>query len=752
MSARRGPPRVWLLASYRAGENTQIRALADALDWPHQTKRLVYRPLAWRAHLLCREDLSGVDLARSDALGPPWPDLVISAAVRNEPVARWIRRRADRPVKLVFLGRVWASLAHFDLVVSTPQYRLPEHPRVLHNLTTQQAITPARLADAARDWAASFEHLPRPRVAVLVGGSSGPYALDAPTAARLAREASALVRDGGSLLVTTSARTPVSATATLARHLAVPHHLHRWTPEASANPYLAMLALAEQIVVTGDSIAMLSEAVATGKPVHIFDLGTGPAAMGPVAARLPAPSWLWGWNRERLRVLAYRLLMRLGPTRLSRDIRLVQRALVASGQAVWLGEPVPTTPPPPLKDRERTVARVRQLPGLVEQVAPPRTWLLLGHKAGDNTQLRALAGALGWPWEERRLRYRSWELLSGRLLDATLLGVDRQRSDALDPPWPALVLTAGRRNEPVARWIRRQAGGATRIVHLGRPWAPLEVFDLIIATPQYALPALPWIQMNELPLQPLDRARLAAAAQDWRDRFARLPRPWIGVLVGGASGPYHFDAPEARQLAVILNRLATDTGGSILGTTSARTGAIATSALGDALRVPNFFHRWYREAPEDNPYAAILALADRLVVTGESMSMLAEALATGKPVQVFPLGEGRFAMGPRAAETSPFWWRDPRNWRFRPLSHRLAMALAPARFRRDVRVLLDRLTAAGRVSWLGEPPPSAGNRAPADELQTSARRVRRLTGLDTDAESLPSPVAGAIVPESPGEN
>jgi len=739
---------VWLLASYRAGENTQIRALAEALDWPYEIKRLVYRPLAWRPHLLCREDLAGLDRAASDPLTSPWPDLIISAAVRNEPAARWIRRRAEHPVKLVFLGRVWAGLENFDLVVTTPQYRLSDHPRVLRNLTTQQAITPERLADAARDWAASFAHLPRPRVAVLVGGTSGPHALDARAATRLAGEAGALAGDGGSLLVTTSARTPAAAAAALARHLDMPHHLHRWAPDA-ANPYLAMLALAERIVVTGDSIAMVSEAIATGKPVHIFDPGSGREAMGPVAARLPSLSWWRGWNRERGKALAYRLLMRLGPPRLSRDIRLVHRQLVASGRAVWLGQPFPDAPPSPLADRERSVARVRQLPGLLAPPPPPRTWLLLGHKAGDNTQLRALAGALGWVWEERRLRYRPWELPVGRLLGATLLGVDRERSDRLEPPWPDLILTAGRRNEPVARWIRRQAGAATRIVHVGRPWAPLGVFDLIIATPQYQLPQLPWIQMNRLPLQGLDRTRLAAGARDWRERFARLPRPWIGVLVGGASGPYHFDAPEAGRLAAALNRLATETGGSILGTTSARTGAIAASRLGDGLRVPNYFHRWYREPSGENPYAAILALADRLVVTGESMSMLAEAVATGKPVQVFPLGEGRFAMGPLVGQATHPWWRSLRNWRFRALSHRLAMRLAPRRFRRDVRVMLDRLVAEGRVSWLGEPPPPGGNPLSLDELQRSARRVRRLMGLD--AAGPPSSTADAIVPESSGE-
>ena len=102
---------------------------------------------------------------------------------------------------------------------------------------------------------------------------------------------------------------------------------------------------------------------------------------------------------------------------------------------------------------------------------PPRTWVLLGQKPGDNGQVLALAEALGWPFEIKRMVYRPTELLTNRLLGITLLGIDRAASSPLAPPWPELVITAGRRNEPVARWIQRQAGGRqpVKLVHVGRP-------------------------------------------------------------------------------------------------------------------------------------------------------------------------------------------------------------------------------------------------------------------------------------------
>ncbi len=115
-------------------------------------------------------------------------------------------------------------------------------------------------------------------------------------------------------------------------------------------------------------------------------------------------------------------------------------------------------------------------------------WCLLGKKAGDNTQVRALAEELGWGYEEKHIAARPWELLCHLGGGVTLAGIDRSRSSALAAPWPDIVLSAGRRNEPVARWIQRQSGGRTRLVHIGRPWAPLSAWDLVITTPQYFLP------------------------------------------------------------------------------------------------------------------------------------------------------------------------------------------------------------------------------------------------------------------------
>lgn len=363
-------PVVWVLMGQKAGDNSQVLALAEAVGWPFEIKRFVHQSYELVTNLVLGSTLAGVDRSKSSPLQAPWPDLVLSAGRRNEPVARWIRDRAaadGHRVRLVHVGRPWTQLEEFDLIVTTPQYRLPKMSNVLENSTPLHRVTGDRLVDDAARWTDRLAHLPKPYVAVVIGGSSGPYSYDHAAAARLAAQASALAaKVGGSLLVTTSARTPAETIETFCANVSVPTYMFRWSKDAKDNPYFAFLGLAEAIVVTGDSMSMLTEACATGKPVHIFDLGVGRRAMRPqtVAAAAAAESEQRRGRIEavHLKAFFYRLMMRLGPQRLSRDIRIIHRHLVESGQAVWLGDVfAPERPRLAIDCLGRAVGRVRAL-------------------------------------------------------------------------------------------------------------------------------------------------------------------------------------------------------------------------------------------------------------------------------------------------------------------------------------------------------------------------------------------------------
>ena len=349
--------RVWVIAGYRAGEHSQLIALADALGLPYEIKKLDYRRLEFRTNIFRGSDLRGIRQAQSTPLQSPWPDLLIEAGMRNEPVGRWVRDQSGGQTKIVHVGRPWADPERFDLVITTPQYRLPQRPNVLQNMMTMHSVSAANMTTAAEQWQPAFASLPQPHIAVIVGGHSGPYTFGARAAARLAQQASDVAQArGGSLLLTSSARTaPAALRALDTGTAAVPRHFYRWREADERNPYFAYLALADELIVTADSISMLTEACATGKPVYMFDPGVGPQAMRRDTAEDS------GANDFDLSTFGYRGLIRWGPRRLSRDITLVHDRLLAAGNAVWLGDEFLAATPPPLQDIERAVERVQQL-------------------------------------------------------------------------------------------------------------------------------------------------------------------------------------------------------------------------------------------------------------------------------------------------------------------------------------------------------------------------------------------------------
>ena len=364
-------PRLWALLGHKAGENSQVLALAEALGWPFESKNFSYKWYGPAVNLMRCPTLAGIVKERSSILESPWPDLIITAGWSNEPVARWIRRLAaadGHRVRITHLGRTWAKIEHFDLIITTPQYRLPVRYNVLHNKMPLNRITSERLKNDARRWQCRLDHLPGPLITVVIGGSSGPYTFDPIAARRLARQASTLAAArGGSLLVTTSSRTPAPTIDILCAEVSVPAFVYRWSKGDAGNPYFAFLGLASEIVVTGDSISMLAEACATRKPVHIFDVGEGENAMRPKCGKAHRTdrNWLQRWTHAEaahIRAFGYRQMMRFGPPRLSRDICLVHGHLTDSGRAVWLGDPFPhDRRPPALEWRSRAVSRVQGL-------------------------------------------------------------------------------------------------------------------------------------------------------------------------------------------------------------------------------------------------------------------------------------------------------------------------------------------------------------------------------------------------------
>ena len=262
---------------------------------------------------------------------------------------------------------------------------------------------------------------------------------------------------------------------------------------------------------------------------------------------------------------------------------------------------------------------------------PAATWALLDERAGNRAQCLGVARALGFPFEIRELEYARAAVVPNPLLGASFRGLSKRARRRLQPPWPELVIAAGRRTAPVARAVRRAS--AAFIVQI--------MFPGVAGSDDFALIAVPRhdrireranvIRMTGAPHE-LTRAGLEEAAGRWRARLEHLPRPRIALIVGGSTRRRVFSSDMAAELGGLSAAIARESGGSLMVTTSRRTGR-AAAALIEACDAPRHVHRW--EDGGENPYVAYLGLADAVVVGGDSVSMCSEACVSPAPVYIF---------------------------------------------------------------------------------------------------------------------
>ena len=251
-----------VIAEPSAGLQTQALGLAEAAGL--QPVIHVLRPRApwrWMAARTWPAPLRAVRL-------PPLGDgVVIGAGGVAARVAAALRRPGCAAVQV---QHPRMDPARFDLIVVNRHDGLTG-PNVIVTRTALHRATPARLAQARAEWEPKLAHLPRPLVAVLVGGSNGRYRFDVPVAEALGAGLAQMMQgDQVGLALTPSRRTSPEALAALRAAL---EPLGAWVWDGHGeNPYFGLLALADAIVVTEDSVSMVSEACATSAPVLLARL------------------------------------------------------------------------------------------------------------------------------------------------------------------------------------------------------------------------------------------------------------------------------------------------------------------------------------------------------------------------------------------------------------------------------------------------------------------------------------------------
>ena len=270
MTAPHTKPTCWVVTDGRPGMLNQCLGLAEALGLDPIVKKVNLRS-PWRqlSPLVLRKGKRWSLHTQSDRIDPPWPDLLIGTG-RHSVLASLRVKECSPQTFRVQIQNPAISPRHFDLVI-TPQHDRLDGDNVLSTRGSMHRITARTLAEGAARWQDTFAHLPQPRIAVLVGGPNGVYAMGPQDMQLLADQLAGLCRRyGAGLMVTPSFRTGDENKAILRQALA---GLPAWIWDGSGdNPYFGLLGLADAIVATPDSVNMVTEAASTGKPVYIAQL------------------------------------------------------------------------------------------------------------------------------------------------------------------------------------------------------------------------------------------------------------------------------------------------------------------------------------------------------------------------------------------------------------------------------------------------------------------------------------------------
>lgn len=275
-------------------------------------------------------------------------------------------------------------------------------------------------------------------------------------------------------------------------------------------------------------------------------------------------------------------------------------------------------------------------------------WVVSDAAAGNRRQALALASALGFSQpREWILHARApWRWIAPRRLPGARAAFGSTFAGALAQPAP-LVIGCGRQAALATRLAREHGA---RTVQILDPRLDPRRWDVVIA------PAHDRLQGGNVltplgSMHPVD-ARWLAAARAAHPSLAGLPGPRLLLLLGGAVANVALDRRWWNATLAQLTALAS-THASLMISVSRRTPAWLRQAARDALpELPG--QRWLDADARDNPYPGMLAWADTIVVSPDSVNMISEACATTAPVLVpgMERAHGRHAAFLRALQAS----------------------------------------------------------------------------------------------------
>lgn len=265
-------------------------------------------------------------------------------------------------------------------------------------------------------------------------------------------------------------------------------------------------------------------------------------------------------------------------------------------------------------------------------------WILTDNRRGSVNQALGIADALDkeqFSVIEKKIEYTKWSALPNWIRGKSLWGTTKDTRKQICAPYPDIVLSVSRRTVPIARFIKNRYPQVklVQLMHPGR--TGLKDFDLVVV-PEHDQNKIKSPHIHYVIGCPhrVTPEYLKAGRDRWQAEFEHLPKPLTAVIIGGSIKGKPFSDDNAYALGSAVRELKEKIGGSLLLTTSRRTGINAEKIILSAVEgIPQYTYLW--GDIKENPYAGFLACADNIVITGDSVSMCCEATGTGKPIYIF---------------------------------------------------------------------------------------------------------------------
>jgi mitochondrial fission protein ELM1 len=256
-------------------------------------------------------------------------------------------------------------------------------------------------------------------------------------------------------------------------------------------------------------------------------------------------------------------------------------------------------------------------------------WIITEGMAGTENQCLGVTDALGLKPEIFQITLKQpWKLFS------PYLGFENSLifSKKLLPPWPDILITSGRKAIAASRYIKKKSLGKTFTIHIQDPRISPDAFDLV-ALPSHDPTRGKNVIVTCAAPNRITQEKIKQEKDKFSDIFEPLPHPRVAVLIGGNSKAHNMDKEITESLARTLMNLEA----GLMITASRRTGHQNFQTLSSTLKGKNIF---FWDGQNENPYFGMLGWADYILVTEDSVSMVSDAITTGKPVYIIKLSGG----------------------------------------------------------------------------------------------------------------